>query len=199
MKTHSQDTEKPVKKKEAAIYARVSSQKQKDEATINSQLDALKTYAKENNFSVNENFIFLDDGVTGTTLQRPGLDELRDMLRSETIEVILIYAPDRLARNYSHQLILLEEFRKYGVKACFLNDPPEDTPEAKMFQHFKGIVAEYERALFLDRSRRGRIFKAKQGDPTIIPSVPYGYRKVKSKKLQWSEKFTASTYMRLTR
>jgi site-specific DNA recombinase len=166
--------------KKIAIYARVSSQKQKDEETIESQIDVLKIYAKEKHYNIDEKFIFLDNGVSGSTMQRPALDELRDLIRFETIDIILMYAPDRLSRNYTHQLILMEEFKKYGVKICFLKNPPEtSTPEAKMFQHFQGIFAEYERALFLDRSRRGRIYKAKQGDPSVLPSVPYGYRKLK--------------------
>jgi len=166
--------------KKAAIYARVSSQKQKDGETIASQIDALKRYAQENNYSVKEEFIFLDNGISGSILQRPGLDELRDVIRFETIEAVLIYAPDRLSRNYTHQLLLLEEFRKQGLKICFLKSPQtSSTPEEKMLQHFQGIFAEYERTLFLDRSRRGRIYKAKKGDPSVLPSVPYGYRKVK--------------------
>ena len=163
-----------------AIYARVSSQKQKDEETIDSQIDALRNYAKAENYILDEKLIFIDNGVSGNTLQRPALDELRDVVRFETIEMLLMYAPDRLSRNYTYQLILMEEFRKHGVKLYFLKNPPKtDSAEEKMFQHFQGIFAEYERALFLDRSRRGRIYKAKKGDPCIIPKVPYGYRKVK--------------------
>lgn len=164
----------------AALYARVSSQKQKDEETIDSQIDSLRRYAQEKGYTINEKFIFLDNGVSGSTLQRSALDELRDMICFEPIEILLVYAPDRLSRNYTHQLILMEEFKKRGISVCFLKNPPtENTPEAKMFQHFQGIFAEYERALILDRSRRGRIYKAKQGDPSVIPNLPYGYRKVK--------------------
>jgi len=169
-----------IKAKKAAIYARVSSQSQKEEETIDSQVDALKLYALENSYSVNERLVFLDNGVSGATLQRPGLDELRDMVKFEPIEAVLIYAPDRLSRTYTHQLILIEEFRKHGVRVCFMKNPPTtNTPEEQMFLHFQGIFAEYERALILDRSRRGRIYKAKKGDPSIIPSLPYGYRKIK--------------------
>jgi site-specific DNA recombinase len=172
--------EKHASQKKIAIYARVSSQKQKEGETIESQIDALRHYAKDNDYCINEKLIFLDDGVSGSLLQRPALDDLREIIRFEPIEVLLIYAPDRLSRNYTHQLILMEEFRRQGVKVHFLKNPPsEDTPEAKMFQHFQGIFAEYERTLILDRSRRGRVYKAKQGDPSIIPSVPYGYRKEK--------------------
>lgn len=167
--------------KNAAIYARVSSQRQKEEDTIDSQIEAIKLYAKEKGYHVNERYIFLDNGFSGGSLQRPALDELRELIRFETIATLLIYAPDRLSRNYTHQLILMEEFRKQGVEVCFLKNPPSsDTPEAKMFQHFQGIFAEYERALIVDRARRGRIYKAKQGDVSVIPSLPYGYRRIKN-------------------
>lgn len=168
------------KMKQVAIYARVSSQRQKEGETIKSQVESLLLYAKQEGYHVNKNWIFLDDGVSGKTLQRPALDELRDMIRSENIECVLVYSTDRLARNYSHQLILLEEFKKYGVRMCFLKNPPVgDTPEAVMFNHFQGIFAEYERALILDRSRRGKAYKAKQGNPVCLPRVAYGYKRVK--------------------
>ena len=167
--------------KKAAIYARVSSKKQKEEETINSQIDVLLQYASNEGYQIPEAWMFLDDGISGEQLQRPSLDEMRDMIRTEPVDAVLIYAPDRLARKYSHQLILLEEFRKSGVKVCFLKDNPStDTPEGIMFNHFQGIFAEYERSLILDRSRRGRLFKAKQGNPSILPSVSYGYKKVKN-------------------
>jgi site-specific DNA recombinase len=167
--------------KKAAIYARVSSQRQKEGDTIKSQVDTLLAFAKQQGYRVNNNWIFLDDGISGKSLQRPALDELRDMIRLKTIECLLVYSTDRLARNYSHQLILLEEFKKHGVKVHFFKNPPaDDTPEAIMLNHFQGIFAEYERALILDRSRRGRIYKAKQGNPVCLPGVAYGYRRVKT-------------------
>lgn len=166
--------------KKAAIYARVSSKKQKEGDTIDSQVEALFNYANQKGYQIPESWIFLDNGVSGGTLQRSALDDLRDIIRSEPVNVLLIYAPDRLSRKYSHQLILLEEFRKNGVETCFLKDTAAgNTPEAVMLNHFQGIFAEYERALILDRSRRGRTYKAKQGNPCILPDVPHGYVKVK--------------------
>jgi site-specific DNA recombinase len=167
--------------KKAAIYARVSSQKQKEDETIESQELILQEFGLKEGYQIPETWLFLDNGVSGQTLQRPALDELRDLIRTEPVDMILIYAPDRLARNYPHQLILLDEFRRHGVKVHFIrNGPQGDTPEAIMFTHFQGIFAEYERALILDRSRRGTIHKAKMGDPAILPKLPYGYRKTKN-------------------
>ena len=156
-------------------------QKQKEGETIESQIEVLREFAKNERYEIPENWIFLDNGVSGSILQRPALDELRDMIRIESVEAILIHAPDRLSRNYPHQLLLLEEFRRHGVKVCFVKNPPlqGNNPEAIMMNHFQGIFAEYERALILDRSRRGRIHKAKLGEQSILPSVPFGYRKTK--------------------
>jgi len=170
--------------KKAAIYARVSSQKQKEGETIESQLHALREFANNEGYEIPENWIFQDNGVSGSTLQRPALDELRDMIRTESVEAILIHSPDRLSRNYPHQLVLLEEFRRHGVRAFFIKNPPQkgNSPEVIMMNHFQGIFAEYERALILDRSRRGRIHKAKLGEQSILPSVPFGYRKTKQER-----------------
>jgi site-specific DNA recombinase len=169
------------KMKQTAIYARVSSQRQKEGDTISSQLDSLLTYASVEGYDVNKSWIFLDDGISGKTLQRPALDELRDIIRVDPVECVLIYSTDRLARDYTLQLILLDEFKRHGVQVCFLKNPPVgDTPEAVMLNHFQGIFAEYERALILDRSRRGKIYKAKQGNPICLPSVAYGYNRVRN-------------------
>jgi site-specific DNA recombinase len=165
----------------AAIYARVSSQKQKEGETIESQISALRVLALKEGYDVSDTFLFLDNGISGAVMHRPALDELRDMIKTEPLDIIFIYSPDRLSRNYTHQLILLEEFRRQGVRVHFLKSPPEtDTPEAKMLSHFQGIFSEYERALILDRSRRGRIYKAKKNDPSILPSMPYGYKRIKT-------------------
>lgn len=166
--------------KKAAIYARVSSQKQKEDETIESQELILREFGIKQGYHIPETWTFLDNGISGQSLQRPALDELRDLIQTEPVDAILIYAPDRLARNYPYQLILLDEFRRCGVKVLFIKNAPQgDTPEAIMFTHFQGIFAEYERALILDRSRRGTIHKAKMGDPAILPKLPYGYKKIK--------------------
>src|SRR5262249_45590821 len=97
-------------RKRAAIYARVSSQKQKEEETIDSQVQVLKQFGNQEGYQIPDNFVFLDNGVSGKGLNRPGLDELREVIRTEPLEAVLMYAPDRLARSYPHQLILLEDF-----------------------------------------------------------------------------------------
>src|SRR5262245_57659176 len=103
----------------AAIYARVSSSKQSEEKTIDSQIEVLMDYAKKHKFDIPEGWIFKDDGITGSTIQRPALDNLRDLVSSGSPDALLIYHPDRLARKYVYQALLLDEFSKYGVQVIF--------------------------------------------------------------------------------
>jgi site-specific DNA recombinase len=164
-----------MKKKLAAIYTRVSSTQQKEEETIDSQVDVLINYANQNNFEVPCEWIFKDEGYSGSTLDRPGLDELRDLVRENALDIVLVYSPDRLARRYVNQLILEEEFFKYAVKLIYIKGSKNETPEDQLLKHFQGIFAEYERSQILDRSRRGKLYKARQGNKNILPKAPYGY------------------------
>jgi len=168
-----------LKKKMAVIYARVSSQKQKEDETIDSQVETLLEYAKEKGFEIPDEWIFKDNGYTGTTLDRPGLDNLRDLAREYPLNAIFVYSPDRLARKYALQLILDEEFRKLGVQIIYFKGggSQDKTPEDRLLAHFQGIFAEYERAQILDRTRRGKLYKIRQGDLKMLPPPPYGYHK----------------------
>ena len=171
----------PNKRKLATLYARVSSHKQKEEGTIDSQVATLLQYAKDNNFEVPEGWIFKDEGVSGYTIQRPGLDNLRDLLAAGGPDVVLILQPDRLARKYAYQILLAEEFQKCAVDVFYSKNKPATTPEDIMLQQFQGVFAEYERAQITERCRRGRLHKAKIGSLTILPQAPYGYRYIREK------------------
>ena len=92
----------------AAIYARVSSDRQKQEHTISSQTAALIEYAQEHNYTIPEEWIFQDEGYSGANLVRPGLERLRDLVVERQIEALLIYSPDRLSRKYAYQVLLTE-------------------------------------------------------------------------------------------
>ena len=162
-----------------AIYARVSSKKQKDGETVQSQLDALRRYAKDKGYSIPEGFEFKDEGYSGTLLKRPALDELRELIQEGTIARVLVFSPDRLSRKYAYQLFLKDEMNKCGVELNFLNSPPANTPEAQLAEHFQGIFAEYERTQIAERCRRGRLYKARQGHVSALPSIAYGYKRVK--------------------
>jgi site-specific DNA recombinase len=162
-----------------AIYARVSSKKQKDGETVQSQLDALRRYAAEKGYIIPEGLEFKDEGYSGSSLQRPALDELRDVVREGHINKVLVFSPDRLSRKYAYQLLLKDEINKFGVELNFLNSPPANTPEAQLAEHFQGIFAEYERTQIAERCRRGKVYKARQGHVSALPSVAYGYKRVK--------------------
>jgi len=119
--------------------------------------------------------IFLDDGVSGSTLERPGLDALRDQALKGQIDQILILCPDRLARKHAHQLLVIEEFGRLGVEIIFTNRPISQTPEDQLLLQIQGIIAEYEREKIKERSRRGKLYKAKAGSLNVLSGAPYGY------------------------
>jgi len=173
-------------KRRTAIYVRVSSIKQNEEKTIESQIDVLVEHANKNDFEVPEGWIFQDNGISGSTMQRPALDNLRDLIAGGSPDALLIYHPDRLARKYVHQAILLEEFAKCGVEVVFYKNKKAETPEEHLLEQFQGIFAEYERAQITERCRRGRLHKAKQGSITTLPNAPYGYRYIKDEKCNLS-------------
>src|SRR6266481_30601 len=171
-------------KKTAAIYARVSSERQKEEGTIASQTALLLEYAKAHELSVPPEWIFEDEGYSGAMLARPGLERLRDLAAEGQVEVVLIYAPDRLSRKYAYQVLLLEEFSHHGVETIFLKSAAAETPEERLMLQFQGMIAEYERAQIAERSRRGKRHRAKQGSVNVLCGAPYGYRYVKKSQEQ---------------
>ena len=166
-------------KKTAAIYARVSSERQKEEGTIGSQTALLLEYAKAHELSVPSEWIFEDEGYSGATLARPGLERLRDLTAEGQIEVVLIYAPDRLSRKYAYQVLLTEEFCRHGVETVFLKSTAAETPEERLMLQFQGMIAEYERAQIAERTRRGKRYRAKAGCVNVLCGAPYGYRYIK--------------------
>jgi len=163
----------------AALYARVSSQRQADELTIQSQVAALRQRIAEDGVKVEEERCFLDEGYSGSTLIRPSLERLRDVAYAGAIDRLYVYSPDRLARKYAYQVLLLEEFKKHDVQVVFLNqDPQNQTPEGDLLLQVQGMIAEYERAQIMERTRRGRRYAARQGKVSVLSHAPYGYRYV---------------------
>ncbi len=162
--------------KTAAIYARVSSDKQREENTIASQTAALIAFARERQFEVPQEWVFEDDGYSGASLIRPGLERVRDLATEGLIQAILVYAPDRLSRRYAHQILLIEEFARAGVETLFVRAPRGSTPEDELVVQFQGMIAEYERAQLLERSRRGKRHRARLGEVSVLGGAPFGYR-----------------------
>lgn len=162
--------------KKAALYGRVSSEKQENEGTIDSQVAALEEAITTNGDVLVDRY--LDNGYSGTLLSRPELDRLRDDAAAGAIEVAYIHSPDRLARRYVYQEIVLEELRNKGVEVIFLNQRIAETPEDNLLLGVQGIIAEYERAKFMERTRRGKLHRVKSGH--IVGNIPpYGLSCVK--------------------
>jgi site-specific DNA recombinase len=159
-----------------AIYARVSTQRQALAQTIEQQFERLIAYVTQQGWDLAEENIFRDDGYSGTGLNRPGLDQLRDRVSAGELDLVLLTAPDRLARNYVHQMVLLEELESHGCRVEFLDRPMSQDPHDQLVLQIRGAVAEYERTLIAERMRRGRLSKYRAGVllPWTVP--PYGYQ-----------------------
>jgi site-specific DNA recombinase len=165
--------------KTALIYARVSSDKQREEHTIASQTAALRVFAQEQGFSVPDEWVIEDEGYSGATLVRPGLERVRDLVAEGQVDAVLVHSPDRLSRKYAYQVLLLEEFARNNVQTMFVKAPQTATPEDQLLLQFQGMIAEYERAQILERSRRGKRHRALQGVVNVLCGAPYGYRYIR--------------------
>jgi site-specific DNA recombinase len=159
----------------AAIYARVSSERQEKEHTIGSQLEALRGYAAKNGMEIVEEFT--DEGYSGARLDRPALDRMRDLAERQGFEVLLTYCTDRLARKFVLQALILDELERFGVKTIFLEGGAADDPLSKLMHQITGAVAEFERAKITERYRRGKLYRARCGE-IVSPDVPFGYVKI---------------------
>jgi len=160
----------------AAIYARVSSEQQATDSTINSQITALEVRLAQDGLSLLPDERFCDEGYSGATLVRPALERLRDAVAAGHVDRLYVHSPDRLARRYAYQVLLIDEFRRAGVEVVFLNRSIGISPEDDLLLQVQGMVAEYERAKILERSRRGKRHAARQGEVSVLSGAPYGYR-----------------------
>jgi len=163
----------------AAIYARVSSARQKKDETIRSQTAALRAHAEQLGIEVPDDWVFEDEGHSGASLVRPALERLRDLVAGVGIEVVLCYSPDRLARKFAYQALLLEEFTRAGTRVEFVKGPRGDSAEDQLLVQFQGMFAEYEKAQILERYRRGKTHRAKTGSINVLSGAPFGYRYVR--------------------
>jgi len=163
-------------RRRAALYARVSTTQQEQEATIESQIAAIEAFARQQDYQLAPELYFPDQAISGARLDRPALNRMRDLASEGRFDVILCYSPDRLARHYAHQWVLLDELRRVGVEVLFVNQPaaPEG-PQGQLLLGIQGLFAEYERAQITERLRRGRLYRIRQGK-LVNPPPPYGYR-----------------------
>src|SRR5882724_3913420 len=160
----------------AAFYARVSSQQQAQDGTIASQVEALQRRIAADGLAIEKEMSFTDEGYSGSTLIRPALERLRDLADAGGIDRLYVLSPDRLARKYAYQVVLVDELRRCGVEIVFLNHELARSPEGDMLLQVQGIVAEYERAQIMERSRRGKLHAARRGSVSVFTQAPYGYR-----------------------
>jgi len=159
----------------AALYARVSTRRQEQEATIDSQLAQLVAYAEKKGYELPSERQFVDQAISGKYLARPGLDRLRDAAVSGAFEVLLCLSPDRLARSLGAQQVVLDELQRAKVEVIFLDQPAlGDSPQAQLLLNIQGAFAEYERVLLSERMRRGRLYRLRQ-EQSVPHQAPYGY------------------------
>jgi site-specific DNA recombinase len=165
--TQKQATRNTDSPKLAAIYARVSTSDQADRGySLPTQIEACQTLARQEGYTLPESHIFVDD-YTGTSLNRPQLTQLRDLVRQRLVQAVFAYDLDRLSRKLAHQLLLSEEFEEAGVALRIVTMPDgAKTPEAQLLTNVRGIIAEYERAKILERTARGRRGRAQAGHAT---------------------------------
>ena len=159
-----------------AVYARVSTARQAQAQTIEQQLDRLRAAVTGRGWELDDQHVYRDDGYSGASLGRPGLDRLRDHAALADLDVVLVTAPDRLARNYVHQVLLLEELARHGCRVEFLDRPMSTDPHDQLLLQIRGAVAEYERTLIAERMRRGRLAKLRAGVLLPWTRPPFGYR-----------------------
>jgi site-specific DNA recombinase len=161
----------------AALYARVSTERQADRGTIGSQLVLLREHiAAAGDELVGE---YVDDGQSGARLDRPGLDALRDAAEAGLVERVWCLSPDRLARAYAYQVLVLDELVRFGVSVAFTDSPglAADDPQATLLTQVQGVIAEYEKAKIAERYRRGKLFRARAGE-IVTWKASYGYRRI---------------------
>ena len=159
-----------------AVYVRVSTQRQAQTQTIEQQLDSLRNYHEAQGWPWQEEHIFRDDGYSGAKLRRPGLEQLREQIGRTMFDRVVITAPDRIARHYVHQMLLIEEFERGGCQVEFVDRPMSHDPHDQLLLQIRGAVSEYERSLIAERMRRGRRQKYLAGGLLPWTRAPYGYR-----------------------
>jgi site-specific DNA recombinase len=162
----------------AGLYARVSSEQQAKQETIASQIEAIQNRINEEGMTCEEELCFIDDGYVGGTLVRPALEQMRDLAAAGGLDRLYVHSPDRLARKYAYQVLLVDELRQCGVDVVFLNRQIGTSPEDDLLLQVQGVIAEYERAKIRERCRRGKRHAGRRGHVNVLSGAPYGYRYV---------------------
>jgi site-specific DNA recombinase len=163
---------------QVALYARVSSEQQAETHTSASQVAAWRERVATDGLTVSAALQCLDEGSSGATLVRPALERLRDVVAAGSVDRLYVHSPDRLARKYAYQVLLVDEFRRAGVEVMCLNRALGQSPEDDLLLQVQGMIAEYERAKIIERHRRGKRHAARLGTVNVLSGAPSGYRYV---------------------
>ena len=159
-----------------AIYARVSTDAQEARGTIGSQLESLRERVAAEGHELVASYV--DDGFSGARLDRPGLDGLRDAAEAGEIEALWCLTPDRLSRSYAYQVLIADELARHGIAIRYLDAPDiASDPQARLLTQVQSVIAEYERAKISERSRRGKLYRARAGE-AVHWRAPFGYVRV---------------------
>jgi len=161
--------------KRAILYARVSTQEQATKGySLAQQLEAIREYAAREGYKVLEEVT--DPGQSGASLERPGMDKVRDLVTAGDVSVVLAQDRDRFAREPAYHYLLRKEFEEHGTKICALNDRGDDTSEGELTDGILDQLAKFERAKTAKRTRRGRLKKAREGKIVAGPVPNYGFK-----------------------
>lgn len=161
--------------KRAALYARVSTARQEQEETVDSQVAEVKQRITSDDSFLTDQQTYIDEGYSGSMLERPALDAMLDAAKRKEFDVLYIYDLGRLSRQLSHLLIVIEQLEKYECEVISLHERITGTPEDKFLLQIMGSMHEYERAKIAERFRRGKMYKARSGK-IVGYNAPYGYR-----------------------
>lgn len=157
----------------AALYARVSTDAQQKEGTINSQIAELKKQIAEAGHELVKEYI--DDGYSGAYLDRPALEELRAALKTNTFDAVYFLCADRIARDAIHQNIIVSELLKHKKRIIISGKDYEENPENKFALTVFGAVSEFERAKLIERMTRGKQHRLRMGELASQGHICYGY------------------------
>jgi site-specific DNA recombinase len=159
----------------AILYARVSTDEQaRSGYSLAQQIEALRAYAASEGYEVLEEVV--DPGQSGASLERPGMDRVRDLVAAGGVYVVLAQDRDRFAREPAYHYLLRREFEEHGTKIRAMNDRGDESPEGELTDGILDQLGKYERAKTTERGRRGKLQKAREGKVMAEPRPPYGFR-----------------------
>jgi site-specific DNA recombinase len=161
--------------RKAILYARMSTEEQaRSGYSLAQQIEALREYAAREGYEVMEEVT--DPGQSGASLERPGMDRVRDLVAAGAVSLVLSQDRDRFAREPAYHYLLKKEFEERGCKLKALNDVGDGSPEGELTDGILDQLAKYERAKMAERTRRGRLRKAREGRVIRAGTPPFGFR-----------------------